>query len=145
MARRDFITKIAAAVLDGGSILLVRKRGTSTYILPGGKPEGTETDEQALGREIAEELGCELRAPSLCYAGEFRDRSADGSGRDVVVRLYFVELTGIPMPRSEIEDVVWCDGKLASTLPLAPSLFNGIIPYLIGRGCISDVARLTTG
>ena len=145
MARRDFITKIGAAVLEDGFILLVRKRGTSTYILPGGKPEGTESDEQALGRELVEELGCELRAPSLRYAGEFRDRSADGSGRDVVVRLYFAELAGVPVPRSEIEDMVWCDIKLASTLSLAPSLYNGIIPYLIRQGCLSSVPRLTHG
>ena len=47
------ILKIGVAVTDADRLLLVRKKGTGSYILPGGKPEEGESDLQALKREVA--------------------------------------------------------------------------------------------
>jgi len=51
--------RIAAAVIvrPDGMTLLVRKRGTSAFMQPGGKIEPGETPEQALSRELSEEIG----------------------------------------------------------------------------------------
>ena len=54
------ITKIGLAIVDANHLLLVRKRNSSFYILPGGKPEPGEDDIAALCREIDEELGCRI-------------------------------------------------------------------------------------
>jgi 8-oxo-dGTP diphosphatase len=54
------ITKVGLAVIKADHLLLVRKRGTISYILPGGKPERGEDDVAALCREIDEELGCRV-------------------------------------------------------------------------------------
>jgi 8-oxo-dGTP diphosphatase len=50
---------IAAAVIAdaSGRLLLVRKRGTSAFMLPGGKIEPDEEPVDALVRELREELG----------------------------------------------------------------------------------------
>jgi 8-oxo-dGTP diphosphatase len=45
---------VSAAVINCGRILLVRKG--SYWILPGGKPEGEESDLECLAREVGEEL-----------------------------------------------------------------------------------------
>ncbi|KUP92858.1 hypothetical protein TRIHO_23090 [Tritonibacter horizontis] len=52
----------AAAILrEDGAILLVRKRGTSAFMQPGGKIDGLETPVNALRRELFEELALDLQ------------------------------------------------------------------------------------
>ncbi|WP_197059537.1 NUDIX domain-containing protein, partial [Cryobacterium sp. MLB-32] len=46
------IDKAAAVILRGGLLLVVRKRGSTTFISPGGKPEPGERMDQALAREL---------------------------------------------------------------------------------------------
>ncbi|MCX8528251.1 MAG: NUDIX domain-containing protein, partial [Candidatus Nanopelagicales bacterium] len=56
----DFV--VAAVVIrdDAGRVLVVRKRGTSRFMLPGGKIEANETAAQAAIRELHEEVGADL-------------------------------------------------------------------------------------
>ncbi|KPH82735.1 NUDIX hydrolase [Bosea vaviloviae] len=124
------IIKIGLAVLDEHRVLLVRKRGSDLYILPGGKPEGNEDDLTALRREIDEELGCRLSEAGLEYLGEFTDRVAGTATTTVTVRLYVGLLSGPPRPMSEIEELQWFSPSDRVTNRVAPSLENQILPYL---------------
>jgi 8-oxo-dGTP diphosphatase len=57
------ISVVAALIRDNdGRVLLVRKRGTSAFMQPGGKRDVDESDLAALSREVAEELGCRVVA-----------------------------------------------------------------------------------
>ena len=62
-----WIEKVGLAAIEDGRLLVVRKRGGAVFILPGGKPEGGESDLEALARELDEELGCAV-APQSCKA-----------------------------------------------------------------------------
>lgn len=63
---------VAAVILNSaGELLLVRKRGTRMFMQPGGKFEPGETSEQALIRELREELGFELRHDDFEFVGRF--------------------------------------------------------------------------
>lgn len=123
-----WIEKVGLAALNGQKLLVVRKHGGSMFILPGGKPEGQERDLATLARELDEELGCTVSDP--CLAGVFTDRAAGINDAVVVVRLYSGELLGEPVPQAEIEEIAWLDITKPDTLPLAPSIANGILPYL---------------
>src|ERR1051325_1537771 len=102
------ITKIGLALVRGDQLLLVRKRGSCVYILPGGKPEKDESDVRALSREIEEELGCRLDTTNLVFLGSFVDTAADANETVVTVKLYGGgRLIGEPSPRSEIEEIFW--------------------------------------
>jgi 8-oxo-dGTP diphosphatase len=130
------IIKIGLAVLRSGRILLVRKRHSAFYILPGGKPEKGEGDLCALHREISEELGCQIDAGSVVFLGAFSDRAAGSPDVTVTVRLYGGDLVGTPTPNSEIEEICWfC--PLDHRLNLAPSLHNSIVPFLFTPDCRS--------
>ncbi|KGE76866.1 NUDIX domain-containing protein, partial [Halomonas salina] len=53
------ILHIAAALIEDaeGRLLLVRKRGTEAFMQAGGKIEPDESPDEALARELEEELG----------------------------------------------------------------------------------------
>ena len=73
----DTIEIVAALIRDGaGRVLLVRKRGTTAFMQPGGKRDSGEDDITALAREIDEELGCRLVPDSIRSLGEFDAISA---------------------------------------------------------------------
>ena len=124
------ILKVGAAVLVMGRLLIVRKKGTPSYILPGGKPEQGENDSQTLVREIQEELGCELNPQSIEFLGSFSDSAADLLNTKVTIRLYAAQLVGDPSPRAEIETIKWYCPNFDSDYSLAPSLRNQIVPFL---------------
>jgi 8-oxo-dGTP diphosphatase len=124
------ITKIGLAVINGDRVLLVRKRGSDFYILPGGKPEKNETDFETLSRELEEELGCGLASDQLRFLGAFRDEAAGMPGVKVTVRLYTGALIGTPQPHAEIDSLVWWTRTEHQLSTLAPSLRNSILPFL---------------
>jgi 8-oxo-dGTP diphosphatase len=64
--------RVAAIIVRGQQILLVehRKRGEHYWVLPGGRLEGLETLDAALGRELHEELGLDARIGELVILSE---------------------------------------------------------------------------
>ena len=131
MSDHRTIQKVGLAAVEAGRLLVVRKRGGSLFILPGGKPEGRERDLETLSREVREELGC--RVSHAKFEASFTDDAAEMSDTVVVVRLYAGKLVGKPQPASEIEEMAWLDLAAPNSLPLAPSLINHILPYLSRR------------
>lgn len=128
---RKWIHKVGLAAITDGHLLVARKRGSDIFILPGGKPEGTETDLETLAREIDEELGCRFSNP--CLLRVFADVAAGANDAVVVVNLYSATLVGEPQPCSEIEELAWVSIRSPSRIRLAPSIENGILPFLRKR------------
>src|SRR5882757_7410432 len=101
---------VAALIRDAaGRVLLVRKRGTTAFMQPGGKRDRGEDDIAALAREIDEELGCHLVHGSVRPLGEFDAISANEPGWRVRAFLYEVDVTGDIVPKAEIEEMAWID------------------------------------
>jgi 8-oxo-dGTP diphosphatase len=138
MPKHREILKIGLAVTDADRLLVVRKKGGSRYILPGGKLEPGENDLEALAREIEEELGCGLNSATVVFLGSFSDAAADMEDTTVTVRLYAAQLVGQPIPQSEIETLKWFSPNADSANSLAPSLQNHIVPFLFGQGRLAE-------
>lgn len=102
------IDKLAWIELKNKSILSTKSYGKDKYYIPGGKREAGETDEQALIREISEELNVTMNPETLTYVGTF-EAQAHSHDEGILVKMtcYSGEYSGELQPNSEIEEVKW--------------------------------------
>jgi 8-oxo-dGTP diphosphatase len=127
--------KIVAALIrdDAGRVLLVRKRGTTAFMQPGGKRDPGEDDISALSREIAEELGCHLVPASIRPLGEFDAIAANEPGFRVQASLYGIDVTGEITPSREIDETIWIDPAAPPDVLLAPLTRDHVLPLASTR------------
>jgi 8-oxo-dGTP diphosphatase len=123
---------IAAALLvrDDGDTLLVRKRGTTVFLQPGGKIEPGETAAQALVRELLEELGLSVDASRLEPLGRFEAQAANEADHRVVANLFRVDI-GADEPvgmAAEIDAIAWISVNAPPHIPMAPLTEYLILP-----------------
>ncbi|WP_231442700.1 NUDIX hydrolase [Brevibacterium zhoupengii] len=89
--------RVSALVLlhpDEPQILMVRKEGTTSFMLPGGKPETGESAEATIIREISEELGLTLETDRLSPLGTFAAEAANEADHRVIGDVFCYE--GLP-------------------------------------------------
>jgi len=128
---------VAALIRDhAGRVLLVRKRGTTAFMQPGGKRDPGEDDMMALAREIAAELGCCMVSDSIRPLGEFDAVAANEPGWRVHACLYGIDLTGDIVPNREIDETIWIDPAAPPDIPLAPLTRDHVLP-LASRGRVA--------
>ncbi|WP_374942276.1 (deoxy)nucleoside triphosphate pyrophosphohydrolase [Sphingomonas sp.] len=114
---------VAAALVDGEGRVLLQQRPpgkamAELWEFPGGKVEAGETPEDALVRELAEELGIAVTVDApvpLAFA------SAAAGERHLLLLLYLVERwTGEPRAL-EATGLVWIRPRDMHTLPMPPA------------------------
>lgn len=112
---------VAAVVLDEQDrLLVVRKRGTTAFMQPGGKIEPGEQPIEALSREVREELGVGFEVSAAEELGHFTAPAANEPGHSVDAWLYLVRLDGEPQPQAEIAEMTWIDPHAPGDIELAP-------------------------
>lgn len=130
----DFVVS-AVVIRDArGRVLVVRKRGTAKYMLPGGKIETGESPAQAAMRELHEEVGARLDAGLLVALGDWTAPAANEP--DHTVHGFIFEHPFIPglTPRAEIDDALWLHpDDMMLRRDLAPLLVTRVLPAIIGN------------
>ncbi|TPM56284.1 NUDIX domain-containing protein [Mesorhizobium sp. B2-2-4] len=100
-----------------GRLLLVRKRGTSAFMQPGGKIEPRESPLDALVRELREELGLAVDLATTSRLGLFSANEPDST---VEVELFGLSIDSQPIAAPEIEEIIWLEPGSTSSVELAP-------------------------
>ena len=132
--------RIAAALLlnTQGQTLLVRKRGTTAFMQPGGKIEAYELPVHALARELEEELGLQIDPAQAAFLGQFSAPAANEPGFVVQADIFQLTIDAEVTPAAEIEEVIWVDPATGPAVELAPLTRDLILPFY--RNSLSVIA-----
>jgi mutator protein MutT len=133
MTKPKNIRVVAALIRAGGQVLLTqRKPGRHlglSWEFPGGKVEAGETDEQALRRELREELGVDVAVGTRC----FETRHNYGT-REMHLLVYRCRLVDGEPKAIDVNAVEWVAEKrlperqfLPADLPLVHGIANGLV------------------
>ncbi len=131
------IHKIAAVVIQNDKLLLVKKYGKDVWTCLGGKPEGKETEEEALLREIKEEIGCDAKI--ISKLGDYFSEAIFDKGFSVKLSVYLAELKGeINLQDPELEKAEFISKDYKKENIHLPDLveFN-VIPACINEGLLN--------
>ncbi|MFU6376054.1 NUDIX hydrolase [Metapseudomonas otitidis] len=121
----------AACLIDADNrLLLVRKRNTRAFMLPGGKREPGESAHEALRRELQEELELSLPADALSPLGSFRAAAANEPDTWVEAQVFVARLEQPVAPAAELEELAWLAPGQPLPDTLAPLLREQVLPAL---------------
>lgn len=125
------IHKIAAMVIADNAFLMVRKVGKDIWTNLGGKPEGDESEEEALIREIKEELNCDAKV--IKKIGDFRAMAVFDKDTELVLSTYLVDLLGEPVISDpELDEYAWIgEDWQEKGFKLPDSITEHVMPYCI--------------
>lgn len=125
---------IAACAIEraDGKIALVRKRGTSAFMQPGGKLEPGEAAADAVLREVEEELGVRLQGP-LEPLGRFSATAANEPNTQVFADVFWCRSNEHLTVQAEIEELRWIDPEAPGDIALALLTSDHILPALLRR------------
>lgn len=128
------IDKLAWILIKHKKLLCVRSINKSLFYTPGGKREVGESDEEALTREIKEELMVDLIPNTINYANTFIAQ-ADGKSDGIQVKLtcYFADYDGELTPDAEIEEMAWLNSSNRDKLSVAGKL---VVDWLVTKHLI---------
>jgi 8-oxo-dGTP diphosphatase len=121
----------AIAFVRDGQVLTVRKRGTSRFMLVGGKLEPGEPAREAAVREAREEVG--LDVADLTLLGHYRAAAANEPGHEVVSTVFTADLPSAPVAAAEIAELRWMHIADHHHEDLAPLLAHHVLPALRAR------------
>ncbi|UVD58242.1 NUDIX domain-containing protein [Rhizobium sp. Pop5] len=119
----------ALVVRDDGHVLLVRKRGTPAFMQPGGKIEPGETAEEALIRELFEEIGLVATIAELEFLGQFEAPAANEPDHVVVADIFQLHIDGHAVSAvAEIEEIRWVSPAEPGDILMAALTEHHILP-----------------
>jgi len=84
-------------------VLCVKSKGKDKFFIPGGKPEPGETLEQALTRELKEELSIELQQDTICYRFSITDKAFGLENTELTMHCFSAGFSGNINSAAEIE------------------------------------------
>lgn len=134
-APKPTVLRIAAAVVvdSAGRSLLVRKRGSTVFMQPGGKIESGESALDALTRELREELALVVDPAETEYIGSYRAVAANEENTVVRAEVFFVQTAETPVAAAEIDELLWVERLDEISVEVAPLSRDSLLPLWAAR------------
>ena len=101
------ITNVVAAIITKGNLFFIAQRNRKKHLgfkweFPGGKVDKNETNEEALKREIKEELNINIFVEKKITEEKYVDQSIN-----IILHYYFCKITDGVIILNEHENSVW--------------------------------------
>lgn len=129
--------KSAGIIIKNGALLVLRSKGKDTFYAPGGKLDSGETSEQALCRELHEEVGIKVTEENLVLFGRFEAPAHDKDGITLVMDVFFVsDYSGEVVASNEIEESQWIDSSNVDDVVISTIFRNNVFPKLVEQGLV---------
>ena len=125
---KSYIDKLAFIEIRDRKVLETRSHGKDKWYIPGGKREQNETDQEALIREMKEELLVDVMPETLVHYGTF-EAQAHGKPEGTIVRMtcYTGKYNGTLSPSAEVEKLDWFDySKRNEVSPVDQLIFDDL-------------------
>lgn len=126
------IYKVGGIILNSKKLLVVRKKTLDNrfeFIIPGGKSEKGENDEDTLRRELKEELNVNLL--NMNFFDSYND-IAVFENIPISMNVYMCDIAGNIIPMNEIKEYIWIDRNYEkNNIKLGSILSKYIVPQLI--------------
>jgi len=125
------LTLAAAMLVDSNNrLLVVRKKNSTYFMMPGGKIESGESCQEALVRELYEELGLQVMKDDLQFLGRHSALAVNEKDTMVEASIYkvCVEHGVLVSPKSEIDEIIWLTKHTFQKFKLAHLLKEFTLP-----------------
>lgn len=122
---------LASALLtnDKNEMLTVRKKGSTYYMMAGGKIELGETPIETLKREIQEELQLNITNDQISLLGTHQTTAVNEANTIVNATIFHVRINNSSIQASaEIEEIKWVTKKNYNNIKLAHLLKEFSLP-----------------
>lgn len=127
---------VAAAIVTdtAGRAVVVRKRGTTGFMQPGGKIERGESALAALIRELHEELGLEVDVDATEFLGSYEAPALNEPGSIVRAEVFALVTDADLRPAAEIDAIHWLESPIdTGSVELAPLTLDVLLPLWAAR------------
>ncbi|MGQ4514774.1 NUDIX domain-containing protein [Streptomyces sp. DW26H14] len=130
MTKVQTLESVGWVSYERGRLLVVRSKGRDAFYLPGGKLEPGESPEEALVREVREELGLKLHSSTLVHFATVSAPAHARPGVQLSMRCFTGVVDGVPQVDGEIAEMRWvskgqsdlCAPAVQEVLRLLPDL-----------------------
>lgn len=133
----DKIVICSAAILNpNGDLLMVRKKGSAFFQLPGGKATPGESQEETLIRELREELRFDVLEKDLEFLGSHTACAVNEVSTLVEGNIYVIKLMATQSFQAyeELVEVVWIEQDNWQSFKLAHLAAEFVVPrWLSGK------------
>ncbi len=107
----NFMTNVVAAIITQNNTYLIVQRNKNKHLglkweFPGGKVNDNESFEEALSREIKEELNVEINIQRKFAEEKYKDEKID-----IVLHYYLCSLKSGTIKLNEHENLAWVEKK----------------------------------
>jgi 8-oxo-dGTP diphosphatase len=131
------IRKSAGVIIRDKKLLVTRSHGKDFFMAPGGKLETNETPEQALVRELHEELGIETAEANFELLGTYYAMAGGQNDKQLEMHVYYVHSwSGNISAQAEIAEIRWVDSVSVKDIELTSIFKDNVLPQLCSKNLI---------